>query len=164
MAVIAFETLKHVERLTAAGVPDAQARAEASALRDVLSESLDTTIATKGAVQDLKVELKADIKDLKTELKADIERLEASTKAEIGRLEASTKTEIGRLENSTKAAMRDLKGDIERLEASTKADMALMRKDMQSMEIRLFAKLTAMIVTVMGAGIGILVAVLRVAH
>ncbi len=50
MAVITFDTLKFVERLTAAGVPDAQARAEASALRDVLSEALDTTVATKGDI------------------------------------------------------------------------------------------------------------------
>ena len=66
--------MKHVERLTAAGVPDAQARAEASALRDVLAESLDTTIATKGDVRDLK---------------ADIARLEASTKTDIARLESN---------------------------------------------------------------------------
>ncbi len=44
MTAITFDTLKFVERLTAAGVPDAQAKAEASALRDVLAEALDTTV------------------------------------------------------------------------------------------------------------------------
>ena len=57
MSAIAFDTLKYVERLTAAGVPDAQAKAEASALRDVLAESLDTAVATKADIRDLKADI-----------------------------------------------------------------------------------------------------------
>ena len=134
MAVISFDTLKHVERLTAAGVPDAQARAEASALRDVLAESLDTTIATKG-----------DIARLEASTKADIARLEASTKADVVELKA----DIARLEASTKADM-----------GLMHKDMDLIRKDMQAMELRLVMKLGAIMATIMGIGI----AVLRMAH
>jgi hypothetical protein len=47
MATITFDTLKYVERLKAAGVAEDHAKAEAEALRDVLSESIDTRIATK---------------------------------------------------------------------------------------------------------------------
>jgi hypothetical protein len=37
MSTIAFDTLRFAERLRMAGVPEAQAKAEAEALRDVLS-------------------------------------------------------------------------------------------------------------------------------
>lgn len=83
MAVIAFDTLKHVERLTAAGMPDTQARAEASALRDVLAEYLETTIATKQDIQDVKNELKKEIQDVKGALQKEIQ----DVKIDITRME-----------------------------------------------------------------------------
>ena len=142
MAVISFDTLKHVERLTAAGVPDAQARAEASALRDVLAESLDTTIATKGDVARLEANTKASISSLEASTKASISSLEAATKADSARLDAN----ISSLEASTKAS-------ISSLAASTKADMELQRKDMQAMELRLVIKLGALMTAIAGLGI-----------
>jgi hypothetical protein len=51
MSTLAFDTLKYAERLRAAGVSEQQAKAEAEALRDVLSEALDSTLATKSDVQ-----------------------------------------------------------------------------------------------------------------
>ena len=39
MGAITFDTLKFVERLTAAGVPEAQAKAEATALSEALQTS-----------------------------------------------------------------------------------------------------------------------------
>jgi hypothetical protein len=38
MSTITFDTLRFAERLKAAGVPEAQAKAEAEALRDVFSD------------------------------------------------------------------------------------------------------------------------------
>ena len=51
MASITFDTLKYVERLRAAGVPEAQAKAESEALRDVLAEATDNTLATKSDIE-----------------------------------------------------------------------------------------------------------------
>jgi hypothetical protein len=51
MATITFDTLKYVERLKAAGVPEAQAKAESEALRDVLAEATDNTLATKSDIE-----------------------------------------------------------------------------------------------------------------
>jgi hypothetical protein len=51
MSTLTFDTLKYAERLRAAGVPEQQAKAEAEALRDVLSEALESTLATKSDVQ-----------------------------------------------------------------------------------------------------------------
>ncbi|MBK6998791.1 MAG: DUF1640 domain-containing protein [Rhodoferax sp.] len=50
MGTITFDTLKYAERLKAAGVSEPQAKAEAEALRDVLAEALDTSLATKADV------------------------------------------------------------------------------------------------------------------
>lgn len=47
MAAITFDTLKFVEKLKAAGVPDAQAKAEAEALVSAFSEAMDAQLATK---------------------------------------------------------------------------------------------------------------------
>jgi hypothetical protein len=58
VATITFDTLKFVEKLKAAGVPEAQAKAEAEALQGVLSESLDTQLATKRDIDGLRSELK----------------------------------------------------------------------------------------------------------
>lgn len=64
MSTITFDTLKFAERLKAAGVPEAQAKAEAEALRDVFSEALDTTLATLTGIIAVKSELKVDIGSL----------------------------------------------------------------------------------------------------
>jgi len=64
MSAINFDTLKFAERLKAAGVPEAQAKAEAEALRDAFSEALDTTLATRADILTIKSELKADISAL----------------------------------------------------------------------------------------------------
>lgn len=47
MATVTFDTLKFVEKLKAAGISDAQAKAESEALQGVLSEALDSQLATK---------------------------------------------------------------------------------------------------------------------
>ena len=67
MSSITFDTLKYTERLRAAGVPEQQAKAESEALRDVLSEATDNTLATKSDIYRLessieKLELRLTIK------------------------------------------------------------------------------------------------------
>jgi len=47
MSTITFDTLKFVEKLKAAGISDAQAKAESEALQGVLAEALDSQLATK---------------------------------------------------------------------------------------------------------------------
>lgn len=47
MATVNFDTLKFVERLKAAGAPEAQAKAEAEPLALALSEAMESQLATK---------------------------------------------------------------------------------------------------------------------
>ena len=76
MSTLTFDTLKYTERLRAAGVSEAQAKAEAEALRDVLSEALDNTLATKNDVRDVrdglaKLDAKVDAKFAVVDAKMD---------------------------------------------------------------------------------------------
>ncbi len=76
MTTITFDTLKFVEKLRAAGVPEAQAKVQAEVLVFALDEVMDQQLATKADIARLEWELKADIARLERELKADIARLE----------------------------------------------------------------------------------------
>jgi hypothetical protein len=54
---VTFDTLKFVERLKAAGVPEAQAKAMAEAQQEALSESVATHLATKTDLVELKLDV-----------------------------------------------------------------------------------------------------------
>ena len=72
MATVTFDTLKFVEKLRAAGVPEAQAKVQAEVLVFALDEVMDQQLATKQDIARLERELKADITRLERELKAEI--------------------------------------------------------------------------------------------
>ncbi|MBI5121593.1 MAG: DUF1640 domain-containing protein [Rhodospirillales bacterium] len=57
MTTITFDTLKFVERLKSAGVPEEHAKAEAEALAGAFSEALETQISTKADIAGVEREL-----------------------------------------------------------------------------------------------------------
>lgn len=67
MAAITFDTLKFANTLKEAGVPPAQAEAEAKALSDVLEVNLKE-LATQQDLKLLEANLKRDITESKSEL------------------------------------------------------------------------------------------------
>jgi hypothetical protein len=72
MATITFDTLKFVEHLCQAGVPNAQAKAMSDAQKELLSEIFEQKeLATKTDIKDLElkiIEVKASISETKAEL------------------------------------------------------------------------------------------------
>jgi hypothetical protein len=62
---IQFDTLRYVETLKAAGVPEAQAKAEAEALVTALGESASGALASKDGVVGIKLEMAESKSDLK---------------------------------------------------------------------------------------------------
>ena len=54
MSTITFDTLKFVKQLEASGVPPVQAEAFVLAQQQILSDVLDSTLATKGDLLSLK--------------------------------------------------------------------------------------------------------------
>ena len=67
MSRVTFDTLKYAEALKSAGVPDAQAKAQAEALADALRQG-GQDLATKADIAELKAELKADIAKLQIDI------------------------------------------------------------------------------------------------
>lgn len=74
-AAVAFDTVKFVEKLEAAGVPHAQAKATAEAFAEATSQEL----ATKADLAAVKTDLETKIEKAERRLEAKIE----ATKAEI---------------------------------------------------------------------------------
>lgn len=75
---IQFDTLRYVEKLISAGIPEAQAKAGAEALSIALSESTSSAFATKDDLYGATKELKNDLTAIKlemSELKSDIKLL-----------------------------------------------------------------------------------------
>lgn len=64
MATIQFDTLKFARRLKSAGVPDAQAEAQADALAELFASGTDQ-LATKADLNAVEVKLTGDIKLLR---------------------------------------------------------------------------------------------------
>jgi len=62
MVSVTFDTLGYFEKLKAAGVPDAQAKVQVEAMQDVVrqyDESSRKELATKGDIQDVRLEMKS---------------------------------------------------------------------------------------------------------
>lgn len=66
MTAITFDTLKFVERLRAAGIPDGQAKAEAEALAEALSFG-GQELATKSDLRIAVSELRGEMKDMRAD-------------------------------------------------------------------------------------------------
>lgn len=115
MATVTFDTLKFVEKLRAAGVSEAQAKAEAEALVSVLAEAIEQQLATKEDIRGVK----ADIATLEKTLKADIATLEKTLKADMATLDKTLKADMATRDGEVKAGFKEVKADIILLKRDT---------------------------------------------
>jgi hypothetical protein len=74
MVAVTFDTLKYVETLRTAGVPEIQAKAMAEAQREVFAEVSDNSLATKSDIFGVKQEI-AEVRHEVVEVKSDIKLL-----------------------------------------------------------------------------------------
>lgn len=84
---IQFDTLRYVEKLKSAGMPEAHAKASAEALSTALEQSMSNTLATKDDIYAVKEDIRAvknDMNIMKTEL-------QSMFKADIGQIRAEQK-------------------------------------------------------------------------
>ncbi|WP_449244408.1 coiled-coil domain-containing protein [Desulfobacca acetoxidans] len=119
------DTLKAYEALTAADMPDRQARALVTIVQE-LQETRLAEVAGKADIGALKTELKEDIGSLRAEMKEDIASLRAELKEDIVSLRA------------------ELKEDIVSLRAELKEDIVSLRAEMKALEARHEIKFTAL--------------------
>ena len=82
MTSFTFDRLTYIDRLTAAGFEERQARAHAEALDAALHES----VATKGDLKDLGQELRQELRKEIADVRLEITRLEAKLEASAANL------------------------------------------------------------------------------
>ena len=68
MSTITFDTFKFVERLEKAGISREHASAIVEAQRGAFAEVLDSNLATRGDLAEVKSELKADIATVRSDI------------------------------------------------------------------------------------------------
>ncbi len=104
-------TLEYAEELKKAGVPDAQAFAQARLLYEIIGSSL----ATKRDIADVQKDIKGldvKIETIKAELKRDIEATKAELKRDIEANKAELKREIEVNKAELKRDIKELDGKI----------------------------------------------------
>ncbi len=69
MTAITFDTLKFVERLTEAGVPVEQAKAEAEALSSAMGAM---ELATKADLREMEARIRGDMKEIKARMSGEL--------------------------------------------------------------------------------------------
>lgn len=73
---IMFDTLAYTKKLKSAGVSEQQAEVQAEALATSLHEIIETNLATKQDIKDVRQEIKDVKQELKQEFKQEISRLD----------------------------------------------------------------------------------------
>ena len=111
-----FDTHAFVKRLTAAGMPEAQAEV----LADEQVRLIDDRLATKEDIAKLQAATK--------------EELQAATKEDIAKLQAATTMDIARLHEDIAKLHAATKEDIAKLQATTKTDL-------RELELKIDAKI-----------------------
>ena len=94
---VAFDTLKFVRNLTRAGLPEAQAEVFANAHRDAFKDALDSHLATKGDI---------------AELRSEMAEFRESTTAQIAEFKESTNRQIAEFKESTTAQIAELRSEM----------------------------------------------------
>ncbi len=64
MSSITFDTMKFVDTLREAGVPEAQAKAEAKAVNEAIASAVDMTLATKNDINLVRSDIAASKLDM----------------------------------------------------------------------------------------------------
>ena len=145
MSEAAFDTHAEIRKLEQAGCPAAQAEAVVDLVNrappniqmvkvlERLTFQIETNMATKADIADLRAETKAGIADLRADTQAGIADLRADTQAGIADLRADTQAGIADLRAHTQAGIADLRTDTKAdnagLRTETKADIADLRTE-----------------------------------
>ena len=141
-----FDTLKYVERLQDAGVPERQAKAEAEVLRDALSESLVTVLAGKEDIRIAKDELQGEIRAFREDLQGQIRAVKEELQGEIRAVREDLQGQIRAVKEELQGEIRAIKEDIRTLQEETRA----IRADMKAMEMKLTIRTGGMMTVMTG--------------
>jgi len=102
MATVTFDTLKFVETLKEAGVPEPQAKAFSTAVRE------------SHEVADLAT--KADLREYESAIRGDLEKFDIGLRHEMKELETGLRHEIGDLRKDMDSGFASMDAKLEKLE------------------------------------------------
>jgi DNA-binding transcriptional MerR regulator len=127
MATVTFDTLKFVETLKEAGVPEPQAKAFSTAVQES-HEAAD--LATK-----------ADLREYESVIRGDLEKLETGLRHEMNELETGLRQEMNELKTGLRHEMNELKTglrhEMNELETSLRHEIGDLRHEMKELELRI---------------------------
>jgi hypothetical protein len=104
MSGLAFDTHAFIKRLTAAGMPEAQAEV----LADQQSRLIDEKLATKMDLAETGRALKDDLAKTEAVLKTDLAKTEAALRADLAKIEAALRSELMRLDTKIEASKSEI--------------------------------------------------------
>ena len=142
MSIAVLDTYAFVKRLTAAGMPEAQAEV----LADEQVRLIDDRLATKAYLALLAT-------------KADLSALAAATKADLSALAAATKADLSALAAATKADLKDEIGDVRKEMGAFKLQS---KEDFARLEVKIEATRSEILRWMFGQTLLILGAVLAI--
>lgn len=131
-----FDSLMYAKKLEEAGLTREQAEAHVQMLTDVVNSNLAT---------------RQDLKDLRGDLRADIARVRTELKTEIAQVRTELKTEIAEVRTELKAEIADLRNEL-------RAETAGLHAEMRALEYRMTIKLG----TIVSLAIGVAVTLAKV--
>lgn len=115
MAAIAFDTLKFANRLKTAGVPPAQAEAEAEVFADIFEANFDA-LATK-----------ADLRELELRLDAKVDKGSAEVRGELDKRFAEFRGELDKRFAELDKRFAEVKGELDKRFAEAKGEALLLK-------------------------------------
>lgn len=137
MTVITFDTLKFVETLREAGVPDRHAKAISQAVRDTHETA---ELATGRDLRETGAAIRSELQTLGTSLASDIQASRSESKSEMQELKANMQT----LEAETKFNMQALGSEL-------RSEIQALRSETRALEPRLTIRLGGIVVVALGA-------------
>jgi len=112
MATVTFDTLKFVETLKEAGVPETQAKAFSTAVQES-HEAAD--LATKADLREYESAIRGDLEKLDIGLRHEMKELDIGLRHEVKELETGLRHEIGDLRHEMKESASALRQEMSTL-------------------------------------------------
>ena len=127
MATVTFDTLKFVETLKEAGVPEPQAKAFSTAVQES-QEAAD--LATKADLREYESVIRGDLEKLETGLRHEMSELETGLRHEMSELEAGLRHEMNELKTGLRHEMNEL-------ETSLRHEIGDLHHEIKELELRI---------------------------
>jgi len=127
MATVTFDTLKFVETLKGAGVPEPQAKAFSTAVQES-HEAAD--LATKADLREYESVIRGDLEKLETGLRHEMNELETGLRHEMNELKTGLRHEMNELETGLRHEMNEL-------ETSLRHEIGDLRHEVKELELRI---------------------------